>query len=243
MQKQDTENKCYAVVLAAGSGTRMGSSTPKQYLPLLGKPVLWYSLQAFEQSPLISECIVVTGQDDIAFVQEEIVQKGNFRKVTQVIAGGAERYLSVEKALTVLQDKKGYVFIHDGARPLLTEEIIERLYREVCRHDAVCAAVPVKDTIKIADPAGFADRTPDRKTLYAVQTPQVFSIPLICRAYEMLREQYDKGIGVSITDDAMVAEYMLGTKVKLVEGSYTNIKITTPEDMEVAIAYLKASFS
>lgn len=239
VQEQNREKKCYAVVLAAGSGSRMGSNIPKQYLPLMDKPVIWYSLQAFETSSLISECILVTGAEYVEYAKEVIVKKSGFQKVKHVIAGGAERFLSVQNALNLLRDKTGYVFIHDGARPMLSQEMIERLYREVCIHDAVCAAVPVKDTIKVADQEGFSVKTPDRKVLYAAQTPQVFSIPLICLAYEKLDEYRKKETGVSVTDDAMVAEAMLGTRVKLVEGSYQNIKITTPEDMEVAENYLR----
>lgn len=237
MQENKTK-KCYAVVLSAGTGSRMGSSVPKQYLPLLDRPVIYYSLKAFEDSSYIDEILLVAGADDLSYVKEEIVDKYGFTKITAILAGGKERCFSVANALEKLEGKDGYVMIHDGARPMLTEEIIGRLYEGVHTYEAVCAAVPVKDTIKIVDEEGFAVRTPDRKTVYAVQTPQVFSLPLITGAYEELLQNPDAYRNVTITDDAMVAECVYGKKVKMLQGSYENIKITTPEDMEVAKVYL-----
>lgn len=235
---ENEKKKCYAIVLSAGTGSRMGSSVPKQYLPLLDRPVIYYSLKAFEDSPYIDEILLVAGADDLSYVKEEIVDKYGFTKVTAILAGGKERYFSVANALKNLEGKDGYVMIHDGARPMLTEEIIGRLYEGVCTYEAVCAAVPVKDTIKIVDEEGFAVRTPDRKTVYAVQTPQVFSLPLITGAYGELLQNPDTYRNVTVTDDAMVVECVYGKKVKMLQGSYENIKITTPEDMEVAKVYL-----
>ena len=235
---ENEKKKCYAIVLSAGTGSRMGSSVPKQYLTLLDRPVIYYSLKAFEDSPYIDEILLVAGADDLSYVKEEIVDKYGFTKVTAILAGGKERYFSVANALKNLEGKDGYVMIHDGARPMLTEEIIGRLYEGVCTYEAVCAAVLVKDTIKIVDEEGFAVRTPDRKTVYAVQTPQVFSLPLITGAYGELLQNPDTYRNVTVTDDAMVVECVYGKKVKMLQGSYENIKITTPEDMEVAKVYL-----
>lgn len=235
---ENEKKKCYAIILSAGTGSRMGSSVPKQYLPLLDRPVIYYSLKAFENSPYIDEILLVAGADDLSYVKEEIVDKYGFTKVTAVLAGGKERYFSVANALKNLEGKDGYVMIHDGARPMLTEEIIGRLYEGVCTYEAVCAAVPVKDTIKIVDEEGFAVRTPDRKTVYAVQTPQVFSLPLITGAYGELLQNPGTYRNVTVTDDAMVVECVYGKRVKMLQGSYENIKITTPEDMEVAKVYL-----
>ena len=163
------KKRCTAVVLAAGSGKRMNSSVAKQFLLLGGKPVLWYSLQAVEESAVIDDCILVTGADDIAFVRSEIVEKYGFHKVDRMIAGGNERYESVYRALCLMAEggmtvpnEDGYVFVHDGARPFLTEKILEDTYEAVCRYHACAAAVPVKDTIKIADEGGFAVQTPAR---------------------------------------------------------------------------------
>lgn len=237
--------KCTAILLAAGAGRRMKSDTAKQYMMLCGKPVIWYGLQAFERSPLVDDCILVVGAGEVAYAEQEIVERYGFRKVSAVIEGGRERFLSVNCALDVLrlrqeQEDTGYVMIHDGARPLLTGELIEALYRDVKKYGACCAAVPVKDTVKVSDGNGFVERTPDRNLLYAVQTPQVFRTSLILRAYDALldRQEETEKEGVHITDDAMVVEHMLGAPVRLTESTYENIKITTPGDMEVAERFL-----
>lgn len=241
------KKRCTAILLAAGAGRRMESNVAKQYMMLHDKPVIWYGLQAFESSAIIDDVILVVGAGEIPYVQREIVEKYGFRKVAAITEGGAERYLSVGKALAVIEEGKlpvpnqdGYIFIHDGARPLLTERIIQDTYEAAAEFGACCAAMPVKDTIKIADENGFAVETPDRSRLYAVQTPQVFATPVILKAYAELsvREQMLQAQGIKITDDAMVVEHMLKHPVKLVEASYENIKITTPEDMEVAAIFL-----
>lgn len=236
------KKRCTAIVLAAGSGRRMESAVPKQFMLLQDQPVLWYSLKAVEESGIIDDCILVAGEGDTDYVRREIVDRYGFRKVTAVTAGGRERWESVYRGLCVIaerngtgQDKDGYIFIHDGARPFLTEEILRDTYKEVCRHGACVTAVPVKDTIKVADENGFAVQTPDRRLLWAVQTPQVFEAGLIISAYQKLFEAYGKGDMPAVTDDAMVAEKMLGIRVKLVKGTYGNIKITTPEDIGTAV--------
>lgn len=239
-----SSEKCTAIILAAGSGKRMRSAMAKQFMPLGGRPVLWYSLQAAEKSEVIDECILVAAEGDIPYVRREIVERYGFRKVCAIVAGGKERYESVYNALLAMEPGDpavcgGYVFIHDGARPFLTEDILEATYRGACRHRACVAAVPVKDTIKIADESGFVARTPDRSRMWAVQTPQVFEAPLIVEAYRKLFERMGEGAAtVPVTDDAMVLEAMTGIPVKLVEASYRNIKITTPEDIRIAEAFL-----
>lgn len=233
------KKRCTAILLAAGAGRRMESKVAKQYMLLRDKPVIWYGLQAFEQSAIIDDCILVVGKGKIPYAKKEIVEKYGFLKVTQVIEGGEERFLSVKRALDVIKTD-GYVFIHDGARPLVTEKIIEDTYHAATLCGACCAAMPVKDTIKVSDGEGFVQETPDRKTLFAVQTPQVFETKLIKEAYDLLMERLaaaSKG-EITVTDDAMVAEQMLHCKVKLVESSYENIKITTPEDLAVAERFL-----
>lgn len=225
--------KCTAIVLAAGQGKRMGTKIQKQYLEIQGKPVLYYSLKAFEDSELIDEIILVTGKNQEEYCRKEIVERYGIQKVKKIVAGGAERYHSVWNGLQEV--RSGYVFIHDGARPFINEEILKRAYEAVVEYKACVVGMPVKDTIKIADENGFAKETPNRSLLWAVQTPQVFDVSLIKEAYAKLMEEEN----VPVTDDAMVAEQMLGMKVKLVEGSYENIKITTPEDMVVAESFLK----
>lgn len=246
--------QCTAIVLAAGAGKRMQSNVAKQYMLLNEKPVIWYALHAFEESSIINKVILVVGAGEIPYGQKEIVEKYGFTKVKAVIEGGSERYLSVWEGLKQISslevqdviDAEGgklrdYVFIHDGARPFVTEEIIKDTYEAAKMHSACVAGMPVKDTIKIADEDGFAIQTPNRKTVWAVQTPQVFEKELIVSAYASLMEKLDwlKAQGIEITDDAMVVETMMQKKVKLVKASYENIKITTPEDMSIAQSFIK----
>jgi len=229
------KEKCTAIVLAAGSGKRMQSAVAKQYLLLNGRPVLWYALHAFEESNIIDDMILVVGHGEISYCRQEIVGKYGFRKVSAVIEGGAERYLSVWEGLKTIRESD-IIFIHDGARPFVTEEILQKTYAAAKEFGACVAGMPVKDTIKISDKDGFADYTPNRKSVWQVQTPQVFQAQLIQDAYGELIKKLDdiKKAGLEITDDAMVVETIKGKKVKLVQASYQNIKITTPEDMAIA---------
>ena len=242
--EKNKKAKCTAVVLAAGSGKRMQSNVAKQYLLLDGKPVLWYALHTFEESSIIDDVILVVGKGEIPYCQEEIVKEYGFEKVSHVIEGGAERYLSVWEALKVISkdaaDNNGLVFTHDGARPFVTEEILRDTYEAATAYGACVTGMPVKDTIKISDPEGFAVQTPNRKTVWQVQTPQVFDRELIVEAYAELIDKLEqiKEAGIEITDDAMVVETMKSRSVKLVKGSYENMKITTPEDMKIAQSLL-----
>lgn len=240
---------CTAVVLAAGQGKRMGTQTPKQYLEIAGKPLLYYTLLAFEKSPLIDAIVLVVGDSyQIDFCKKEIVDAYQFQKVDIITVGGKERYDSVLCALRAIEKemckeaKEGYVFIHDGARPVVTQAILERCLEAAQTHEACVAAMPVKDTIKIADEEGFAESTPRRDLLWTVQTPQTFSFSLIYKAYEQMSGQMDRlaAEGIKITDDAMVVETFTDRKVKLVEGSYENIKVTTIEDLILAEAFLNS---
>ena len=225
---------CTAIVLAAGSGKRMGTKVHKQYLLMGGRPVLYYSLKAFEDSDLIDEVILVTGGGEEEYCRKEIIDKYGLFKVKKIVSGGAERYDSVWNGLQK-ETKEGYVYIHDGARPFVDEEIIERAYECVSEHHACVAGMPAKDTVKIADENGFVADTPDRSKVWIIQTPQVFETALVKEAYRLLME---KGHS-AVTDDAMVVEQMLHFPVRLFYGSYENIKITTPEDLEIAESFLK----
>lgn len=225
--------KCTAIVLAAGQGKRMNSRIQKQFLELGGYPVLYYSLRCFQESPLIQSIILVTGQESLAYCEKEIVQKYGFSKVSAVIPGGKERYDSVYAGLLAC-DSCDYVWIHDGARPFINEEILQRGLGGVRKTGACVIGMPAKDTVKIADADGFVKETPNRNLVWTVQTPQIFSYPLIRKAHESIRKK-DMS---SVTDDAMVVEQETGIKVHLAEGSYQNIKITTPEDLLIAEAFL-----
>lgn len=222
--------KSAAVILAAGKGTRMGSQVHKQYLELLGKPMLYYAIKAFETST-IDDIILVTGPGETDYCQKEIVERFGFTKVKTVTEGGKERYHSVFEGLKAVSDCE-YVLIHDGARPCITSKIIEDAIKGAMKYKACVAGMPVKDTIKISDENEYADITPDRNRLWQIQTPQAFEYELVYNAYKMLlsSEAFQEGI----TDDAMVVETMTREKVKLIRGDYTNIKVTTPEDMEIA---------
>lgn len=229
-----------AVVLSAGKGTRMNSDVPKQYLMLEGMPVLCYSLQAFQQS-MAGEIVLVAGEEDLEYCRREIVGKYKFTKVKAVIPGGKERYHSVCLGLEELmkrQEPPDYVMIHDGARPFVDQAVIARCAQAAEQCQACVAGMPVKDTIKIADEHQFAVETPRRSLVWQIQTPQAFAFPLIYQAYRRLLKREAAGQPVSVTDDAMVVETIFKKQVRLVEGSYKNIKITTPEDLEIARLFL-----
>lgn len=227
-------SKTAAIVLAAGQGKRMNSKVAKQYLVLEGKPVLYYALHTLQNS-FIDEIVLVTGPGEEEYCKTEIKDKYGFDKITQIVSGGKERYHSVHNGLCALKNVE-YVFIHDGARPFLTAEILNRAFETVKTENACVAAVPVTDTIKIVDDEGYVVDTPDRAHLWSMQTPQTFKYSLIKEAYDILIENESSYIekGIRITDDAMVAETVLGVPVKIIEGSYNNMKITTPDDLAKA---------
>lgn len=226
--------KTAAIVLAAGKGSRMQADRPKQYLLLREKPVLYYSLKAFEESSM-DEVVLVVGEGEVEYCQKEIVDAYKFEKVTTIIEGGKERYHSVYNGLKEMcKNGVDYVFIHDGARPFVTVELIHKLLEEVKMHQACVAGMPVKDTIKIVDNDQFVTATPERRLVWLVQTPQVFDYKLVYEAYEKIMESEQAGI----TDDAMVVEQMTGHPVKLIEADYRNIKITTPEDIVIGESFL-----
>ena len=239
--EDENRKRTAAIVLAAGSGKRMGSNIKKQYMLIGDKPVVYYSLKALQES-FVDEIVLVVSPGDVSYCKKEIVEKYGFDKVRSIVEGGKERYHSVLRGLSALTFCD-YVFIHDGARPMLTVEILERLYSCVKEYSACVAGMPVKDTIKIADRNHNVVSTPDRRLVFMVQTPQVFEYHLIKNAYDNLvdNEQELLENGIAITDDAMVVETFTGHGVKLVEGSYENIKITTPEDISIAEKFLGLS--
>lgn len=225
--------KCTAIVLAAGQGNRMNSSVQKQFMMLEGYPLIYYALHAFEQSR-VDDIILVTGEKDIGYCRSEIVRRYQFQKVSRIVAGGSERYLSVYEGLRAVADTD-LVLIHDGARPLVTEAVIERTIQAAATYGSGIAAVPAKDTIKIVDEEHFAVQTPSRDNVWMMQTPQTFRYQDILRAYEVVAERQI----ANITDDAMVLERAFQQPVKIVEGSYDNIKVTTKEDLLIAAVFLK----
>ncbi len=225
------KNKVVAIVLAGGKGKRMGASVSKQYLLIEEKPVLYYSLKAFEQSN-VDEIIIVTEKGSEAYCKTNIVEKYNIGKVSSIIEGGAERYNSVHNGLKAVMDasENTYVLIHDGARALISIEVINRTIEWVKEKKAVVVGVPVKDTIKIVDSNNVVVDTPMRETLWQIQTPQAFIYEEILNAYNKVISENVQGI----TDDSMVMEYSGIRKVEVVMGEYENIKITTPDDLVYA---------
>lgn len=218
--------KCSAIVVAAGKGSRMQADCPKQFIEVLGKPILYYTLKAFENSE-IDEVAVVVSEEYLEYIQREIVERYGLKKVSKVIQGGNERYESVYNGLKLLSESD-YILVHDGARPFIEVDMINRVIHEVEVSDAVIVGVKSKDTVKIVDDNGFVKTTPDRNYVWNIQTPQAFAYDLLKNAYDIIvKEKYS-----SITDDAMVVEYATKHPIKVIEGSYANIKITTPEDLK-----------
>ena len=183
----------------------------------------------------IDQLILVTGADDVEYCSSQIVEKYHIEKVTHILSGGKERYDSVMAGLEAVASDTDYVLIHDGARPCVTRDMIQRCLEDVQKYDTAVAAVPVKDTIKRGDAEGFAVDTPNRSELYQVQTPQTFSLELIRRAYDGMKQD---GSACGITDDAMVVERYTDTRIRLTRGDYRNIKVTTPEDLMLAELFL-----
>ena len=229
------KRKTTAIVLAAGSGRRMKSREPKQFLQLEGYPLLYYSMRCFQDSPLIDDIILVTGKDMIDYCRKQIVEKYGFTKTALILPGGRERYDSVYEGLKGCRDTE-IVLIHDSARPFVTENMLSFLLQAVSENPACVAGVPSKDTVNLADENGIVTTTPDRRGVWIVQTPQVFDYSLLFRSHELLRERPDGLTG--ITDDAMVVSRAMGLPVRMVMGSYRNIKVTTPDDLVLARAFL-----
>lgn len=242
--------KHVAIILAGGSGKRMQTATKKQYLELAGKPLIAHAIETMEKS-FMDEIILVAAPGETSYCEKEIVHKHGFSKVVKIVEGGTERYDSVLNGLKAvksnekLQDNEKardnktapacetYVYIHDGARPFVDLSLLERLRDSVVKTKACIAGVPVKDTIKKTDENGMVADTPDRKMLWSVQTPQCFEYSIIMEAFHKMYAA-DKESREKITDDAMVVEYFTSHMVKMVMGDYSNIKITTPEDYELA---------
>lgn len=241
---------CTVVLLAGGSGRRMGADRAKQFLEVAGKPLIWYSLNVLQQSKIVDDCVLVAPQKDISYVKEAIVEREGFSKVRAIIPGGRERYESVWKGLQTLgegissgaADAPQVILIHDGARPCLTEDILERCFWEALKYGACVAAVPSKDTVTLADEEGFEAETPDRKFVWNVQTPQAFRTEVIYPAFRKMAQELEDREDLEafswITDDASVAQHYAGARIRIVRGDYRNMKVTTPEDLQIAEGFL-----
>lgn len=214
---------CGAVIVAAGSASRMGG-IDKVMAQLHGEPLIVHAVRTFQNAVAIKEIVVVTRPDLLSRVMGLC---RDFDKVTAVVAGGKDRQESVELGLNALSDKVKLAAVHDGARPLITDAVIDRTVRAAHSYGAAAPAIPVKDTVKVVQ-GGVVQSTPERKTLQAVQTPQVFDFDMLRSALKKARQ--DKA---EITDDCSCVERM-GFSVKIVEGDEKNIKVTTPMDLKIA---------
>lgn len=220
------------VIVAAGTGSRMKMGINKQFIKLEGKEIIAYTIEKFYNNSNIEDIVVVVKEDESEFFKKEILDKYNFKNI-KIAYGGKERQDSVYNGLKSLDKKCDVVLIHDGARPFVSDKIIDNCIEEVKEHKAIVVGVPVKDTIKVIDNDKNIVDTPNRSVLWAVQTPQTFDYNILIDAY---KDAFKSGFYG--TDDAMLVE-RIGYKVKMVEGSYNNIKITTKEDLSVGSQILK----
>lgn len=221
---------CSAIIVAAGSGTRIKSNIKKQFILIKDKPILFYSLLAFENCSYIDEIILVLSKDYIEFFEYEIKNKYFFKKV-KVVSGGLERQDSVLNGLQQTDKNSEIILVHDGVRPFVNEKNITDIINKTIETGAAILAVKVKDTVKIVE-NGIVTSTPDRATLYNVQTPQGFKKEILLNAFANRKD------GIIVTDESKLVE-MYGNKVSVVEGSYENIKITTKEDLLFANGILQ----
>jgi 2-C-methyl-D-erythritol 4-phosphate cytidylyltransferase len=225
--------KADAVIVSAGKGLRFMEGKKKQFTFLGGKPILAHTLGKFETCSLIRSIRLVVGQEDMDYCLKEIVEKYGFQKVSKIVPGGKRRQESVKNGIDALPKDGDIVVIHDGVRPLVSQTMIEDSIHSAARYGAVVFAVPVKETIKMSNPDGTVLKTLDRESLWQIQTPQTFQVGVIREAHSRAIE--DGFVG---TDDASLVE-RLGGRVHILTGSYTNIKITTPEDLALANLFLE----
>lgn len=235
MISERSRNFTAAVVIpAAGSGHRMGQpGQPKQYLPLLGDPIILWTLRACAAAPSVQELVLVVAEADVAFCRDRLRDQWRVDKPVTVTAGGLSRQQSVYAGLRAISRPVDLVAVHDGVRPLVDARLLERTLEAAWLHGAATAAVPLKDTVKLTE-SGWVQSTPPRARLRAVQTPQAFRRELLWQAHEQAAAD-----GTESTDDASLVE-RLGHPVAIIDGTYSNIKITTPEDLLVAEALLRA---
>jgi len=225
--------KADAIIVSAGKGQRFMEGRKKQFFLLADKPILTHTLDKFENCPLIDSILLVVGQEDMDYCLKEIIEKNRYRKISQIVPGGKRRQDSVKNGMDALSRDANIVVIHDGVRPFVTRGMIEDSIHSAQRFGAVVLAIPVKETIKMANADGTVLKTLDRESLWQIQTPQTFQAHVIKEAYQKATEN-----GFVGTDDASLVE-RLGMKVHILPGSYTNIKITTPEDLILANLFLR----
>jgi 2-C-methyl-D-erythritol 4-phosphate cytidylyltransferase len=232
-----SNEKTAVIIAAAGKGTRMNHSLPKQYLPLEGKPILAHTLINLSNIPEVDSITLVVSQDRVQWCKEALVDKFNIKKVEAIIEGGETRGESVLKGLNSLDKETTIVAIHDGVRPFITALLFNNIIKQTKEFGAAICAIPVRDTLKNVDKKMKIKSTHDRNGLWLVQTPQAFHYSLILEAYKKAKAE-----SFQATDDAGIVE-RLPHPVKIVEGSPLNIKITTPEDLVLAEAIYEIIYS
>jgi 2-C-methyl-D-erythritol 4-phosphate cytidylyltransferase len=221
-----------AIIVGAGEGKRMSGRGRKQFVKIGGRPIFAYTVEIFENSPAVDHIVLVVPRDSVTFAREEIVEACGFKKVHDVVYGGETRQQSVHNGLKALKDKTKWVLIHDAVRPLVTEVLIQRVLDAASKGAAAITGVPARDTVKQVE-SGLIVGTLDRRLLWLAQTPQCFRYDLIMGAHKRAVEEH-----FETTDDASLLE-KYGTKVSVAVGSYSNLKITSPEDIPIFEYFLR----
>lgn len=229
--------KVEALIVAAGKGIRFGEGKKKQFQLLLGKPLISHTLDKFESCPTVNSILLVVSKEDMTYCLEEIVEKYNYKKISHIVPGGKRRQDSVKNGIDYLSKDTDIVVIHDGVRPFVTIQMIEDSIHYASKFGAVVFGVPIKDTVKMVEKDHTVVKTLDRESIWLIQTPQTFNVDILKKAYHKAQED-----GFFGTDDASLVE-RIGIKVHLLQGSYTNIKITTPEDLDLANFFIKNYFT
>ena len=228
-QTNDLPNQVIAIIPAAGIGARMRSDQAKQFIDLCGKPILAVTLNHFQKCSLVDKIVVVVSEDDVDYCNREIVDRYQQSKVCMVVAGGKRRQDSVRKGLESVGDLCKWVLIHDGVRPLVTAGLIEKVIKAAKKFRAVITGLPVKETVKELDDQGMVLQSVHRSHLWLIQTPQIFQFEDINLAHQKaIQDGWEEA-----TDDAFLIEKM-GIPVKIIKGDESNIKITTPQDLDIA---------
>ena len=226
------KGKIGVIIPAAGKGTRMNHYFPKQFLPLRGHPIIYYTLKVFQEQDLVEEIIVAVEEDFQEYMEEKVVKQESFTKIKEIVTGGKSRQESVYRGLI---KSKGWdwVIIHDAVRPFLSQSLLEKTIEMMQKRKAVTVGIPLQDTLKEVTKKETILRTLPRNNLWMIQTPQAFSYSLIMEAHEKARKEKFEG-----TDDASLVERM-GKEVYLIKGTPLNIKITTPADLLLAQAIME----
>lgn len=222
-----------AIIAAAGTGSRMKAGINKQFIPIMGRPMLSYTLEAFQRSAYIDSIILVAGKEELSYCKKHIIDVFGITKADKLVEGGSIRQESIYKGLMEVPADCEIVLVHDGARPVVRQELIKKCVEGAGLYGAVSSGMPIKETVKIIGEDNYVEYTPKRDNVWVTQTPQAFRRELLLKAHDNAVKQ-----GITGTDDAFLVE-LIGHKVKMLEAYYENIKVTTPEDLITAETILK----